>query len=73
MRQQMVKTLEELMTYDERLVVVLAEISYSYFNKHSPQFSERILNVGIMEQTMVSVAAGLAMGHGFPGTSPKEA
>lgn len=61
MRQQMVKTLEELMTYDERLVVVLAEISYSYFNKHSPQFSERILNVGIMEQTMVSVAAGLAM------------
>ncbi len=64
MRQQMVKTLEELMIYDERLVVVLAEISYSYFNKNSPQFSERILNVGIMEQTMVSVAAGLAM-EGF--------
>jgi transketolase len=64
MRQQMVKTLEELMTYDERLVVVLADISYNYFNKNSPQFSERILNVGIMEQTMVSVAAGLAM-EGF--------
>src|SRR5215471_811506 len=64
MRQQMVKTLEELMAHDERLVVVLAEISYSYFNTHSTQFSERILNVGIMEQTMVSVAAGLAI-EGF--------
>jgi transketolase len=64
MRQQMVKTLEELMAYDERLVVVLAEISYSLFNKNNTAFAKRILNVGIMEQTMVSVAAGIAM-EGF--------
>src|SRR5438067_7925345 len=64
MRQQMVKTLEELMTYDERLVVVLAEISYSLFNKNTIEFAKRILNLGIMEQTMVSVAAGIAM-EGF--------
>jgi transketolase len=61
MRQQMVKTLEELMTYDERLVVVLAEISYSLFNKNNAALAKRILNLGIMEQTMVSVAAGIAM------------
>src|SRR5205823_14275489 len=60
MRQQMVKTLEELMANDERLVVVLAEISYSLFNKNTIEFAKRILNLGIMEQTMVSVAAGLA-------------
>lgn len=64
MRQQMVKTLEDLMAYDERLVVVLADISYDLFNKHSSQFSERILNLGILEQTMISAAAGLAM-EGF--------
>ena len=64
MRQQMVKTLEELMTYDERLVVVLADISNGLFNKDNPTFSERILNLGILEQTMVSTAAGLAM-EGF--------
>ena len=64
MRQQMVRTLEELLAYDERLVVVLAEISYALFNKNSPVFSERILNLGILEQTMVSVAAGLAI-EGF--------
>ena len=61
MRQQMVKTLEELMAYDERLVVVLAEISNSLFNKNTSEFAERILNLGIVEQTMVSVAAGIAM------------
>jgi transketolase len=64
MRQQMVKTLEELMEYDERLVVVLADISYSLFTKNSSQFSERILNLGILEQTAISAAAGLAM-EGF--------
>ncbi len=64
MRQQMVKTLAELMAYDERLVVVLAEISYSLFNKNNTAFAKRILNLGIMEQTMVSVAAGIAM-EGF--------
>jgi transketolase len=61
MRQQMAKTLEELMEYDQRLVVVLAEISYSLFNKNNVAFAKRILNLGIMEQTMVSVAAGIAM------------
>ncbi len=64
MRQQMVKSLEELLAYDERLVVVLAEISNSLFNKNNPTFAKRILNLGIMEQTMVSVAAGIAM-EGF--------
>jgi transketolase len=64
MRQQMVTTLEELMATDERLVVLLADISYSQFNKDNPLFSERILNLGILEQTMVGTAAGVAM-EGF--------
>ncbi len=64
MRQQMVTTLEELMATDDRLVVVLAEISNSLFNKNNTAFAKRILNLGIMEQTMVSVAAGIAM-EGF--------
>lgn len=64
MRQQMVTTLEELMVTDERLVVLLADISYGLFNKENSTFSERILNLGILEQTLISTAAGLAM-EGF--------
>jgi transketolase len=64
MRQQMVTTLEELMATDERLVVLLADISYSLFNKDNPIFSERLLNLGILEQTLISSAAGMAL-EGF--------
>src|SRR5215831_17858221 len=64
MRQQMATTLEDLMATDERLVVLLADISYSLFNTLNPRFSERILNLGILEQTLISTAAGLAL-EGF--------
>src|SRR2546421_1539765 len=62
MRQQMGQTVNELLESDERLVVILAEISTQYFAETS--HSERVINVGIMEQAMVSVAAGLAL-EGF--------
>ena len=64
MRQQMVATLEALMEQDERLVVVLADISESQFHNGNPRVAERLFNVGIMEQTMISVGAGFAL-EGF--------
>src|SRR5713226_8705535 len=62
MRQQMGQTVKEVIESDERLVVVLAEISTGYFEGTS--HPERVINVGIMEQTMTSVAAGMAL-EGF--------
>ncbi len=59
MRQHMSDVLETMLEKDERLVVVLADISASRFKPHP-----RVLNLGIMEQTMISVAAGLAL-EGF--------
>lgn len=62
MREQMAHTVNDLLTRDERLVLVLADISEGYFTHKS--YAERVINVGIMEQTMTSVAAGLAL-EGF--------
>jgi transketolase len=62
MRQQMGLTVNELFEKDERLVVILAEISTGFFEGTS--HPERIINVGIMEQTMTSLAAGMAL-EGF--------
>jgi transketolase len=62
MRQQMGQTVSELLESDERLVVILAEISTQYFAETS--HPERVINVGIMEQAMVSMAAGMAL-EGF--------
>jgi transketolase len=62
MRQQMVRTLSDLLDEDERLVVLLGNISVSLFEKRlfaaTPQ---RVYDVGISEQAMISMAAGLAL------------
>lgn len=64
MREQMVRTIEELLAQDERLVMLLADVSESLFREAFIEYPERALNLGILEQTMTSVAAGMAM-EGF--------
>jgi transketolase len=62
MRQQMMRTLTDILDEDERVAVLLGNISVSLFDKSlfraRPQ---RIYDVGISEQAMVSMAAGLAL------------
>src|ERR1700753_1290668 len=50
-----------LLEEDPRAAVVLAEISADLFAKPLARYPERVLNVGIREQLMVSVAGGLAL------------
>lgn len=64
MREQFVRTVEDLMARDERVALLLAEISVSLFKRALRDFPERVVNVGIMEQTLVSAAAGFAL-EGF--------
>jgi transketolase len=64
MRQQMALTVEELFEQDERLALVLAEISSDFFKRLLKEHPLRAVNLGILEQTMISVAAGMAM-EGF--------
>ena len=64
MRQQMVETLEDMLPYEKRMVIVLADISDELFHRQRQEVRERLFNLGIMEQTMISVAAGFAL-EGF--------
>jgi len=64
MRQQMASTIEDLFKSDERLVVLLAEISKDLFKQVFQKYPDRVLNLGIIEQTLISVAAGMAL-EGF--------
>ncbi|QFZ22536.1 transketolase family protein [Saccharothrix syringae] len=56
MRQVFADTVEDVMRHDPRVVVVIAEISRDAFRP-----GERLVNVGIREQAMVGVGAGLAL------------
>ena len=64
MRPRIAATLTELFESDDRLAIVLAEISTDLFRGPRRSDPARAVNVGIMEATMVGVAAGFAM-EGF--------
>ena len=64
MREQAAATATELFHEDPRVAIVLAEISTPFFERAFAHDPKRAVNVGIMEQTMIGVAAGFAM-EGF--------
>jgi transketolase len=64
MRETFTQTASDLLEADERVAVVLADISESLFSRAIAHGPLRAVNVGIAEQTMVGVAAGFAM-EGF--------
>lgn len=61
MRERFVATTSELLDRDERLAVVLADISAAAFEEARRRHPDRVVNVGIREQLLVSFAAGLAL------------
>ncbi len=64
MRSTFAATVTSLLDQDPRAALVLAEISENLFEGAFARHPDRVVNVGIMEQTMVGVAAGFAM-EGF--------
>lgn len=66
MRQQFPKTVLELMRNDERIVVLLGDIAVFAFKDVFKEFPTRCYNIGICEQSMVGMAAGLAMAGMIP-------
>jgi transketolase len=72
MRETFGRTVAELMDTDPRIAVVLADISRDMFASAAGRHPGRVINVGIREQLLVSVAGGLALSglrpvvHTFP-------
>jgi transketolase len=61
MRTVFAETASALLDEDPLAAVVLAEISADMFGKAAARHPNRVLNVGIREQLMVSVSGGLAL------------
>ncbi|MBV7326929.1 hypothetical protein KFU94_01445 [Chloroflexi bacterium TSY] len=64
MRDRMGQVVSALIETDQNTALILADISTNYFVDALKGFPERVFNLGIMEQTMVSLASGLAL-EGF--------
>jgi transketolase len=61
MREVFIDMVIDALDRDPRLAVVTADISAAAFAKARARYPDRVVNVGIREQTMVGVAGGLAL------------
>ncbi len=50
-----------LMQLDPRIILLWADVGAGLFVKHRADFPKRVVNIGICEQSTVSMAAGMAM------------
>lgn len=66
MRKQFPKSVLEIMDKDERVIVLLGDIGVFAFKEIFNKYPTRCYNIGICEQTMVGMAAGLAMAGFIP-------
>jgi|SRR3990167_9076330 len=60
MRNQFAQTVETVAAQDEKLVLVLGDIGVFSMRNFQQRFPDRFFNIGILEQAMVSIAAGMA-------------
>lgn len=61
MRKQFVKSVTKLLADDPSRVLLLGDIGVFGFRQAAADFPGRVINVGILEQATVGMAAGLAM------------
>jgi len=66
MRAQFVKTVSKLIKSDENVVLLLGDIGVFGFRDMFVQYPERTYNIGILEQSTISLAAGLSLSNLIP-------
>lgn len=66
MRKAFVETVESLLDKDPRLVTLLCDIGVFGFRNGFAKHPDRVLNIGILEQATMSLAAGLSMSGLIP-------
>ena len=61
MRKEFGKTIVELAERDKDIYVIVGDIGFKVFDEYRARFSDRFINIGLCEQSMIGVAAGFAL------------
>lgn len=61
MRKEFGKTICEIAEKDSRVILVVGDIGFGVFDDYRKKFGDRFINLGICEQSMISVASGMAL------------
>ena len=61
LRRRFGKVITELACQDENIIVLVGDIGYRVFDEFRDKHPTRFINLGICEQSMIGVAAGMAL------------
>ena len=61
MRRRFGKVIAELADRDENIVVLVGDIGYRVFDEFREKHPDRFVNLGICEQSLIGVSAGMAL------------
>ncbi|MBH63943.1 MAG: transketolase [Alphaproteobacteria bacterium] len=61
MRTAFIEELQRIAQVDEDIWLLTADLGFSVLERFSEEFAQRYLNVGVAEQNMMGIAAGLAL------------
>jgi transketolase len=60
-RREFINTLIELAEKDEKIVLVIPDVGFNYIDEFQKKFPNRFFNFGVTEQSIMIIAAGLAL------------
>lgn len=60
-RRVFIDTLLELAEKDEKIILIVADVGFNYIEEFQKRFPARFLNFGVTEQSLMIIAAGLAL------------
>jgi len=66
MRRQFKNTIKDLAAYDDKIVMIFGDVSVYLFKDFKEKYPDRLYNIGICENTLISVGAGLSSQGLFP-------
>ena len=66
MRLAFIKTLEKLTKKDKRIILLTADLGFTVFENFREKFPDRFFNLGVAEQNMMGMAAGMALSGKIP-------
>ena len=60
-RREFIDVLIELAEKDNRIVLIVADVGFNYIEEFQKRFPERFFNLGVTEQSTMTIAAGMAL------------
>ena len=61
MRREFGKFMVDIAEKDDKVFLLIGDIGFGIFDEYRKRFPDRFINIGICEQSMIGVAAGMAL------------